>query len=314
MGQIILDNRAGKEYSVCDYHRVMLPYTRQFSAQPSQNVYVFNGVPTKGKQGFIALKSMGFKMVMDLDDSLNIPQGHMLEDIFDAGIREDLQWFLERSDLVTTTTPALQVELSQYNPNVHIIPNGLPFDEDQFTLTRDRYSKSPIVWAGSETHKQDLALLPNFGRDLTICGFRRDSEVLSSQQWTDIREKVAPSCNYEAVRPYESYMESYDGHQVMLAPLTDNLFNNAKSNLKILEAGAKGLPLVCSPRENYFTEEFKDLLFFAESRSEWEDIVNYLIQEPDVGIEKGLALAKYVRKHYHIDVLNERRRLLFEEL
>lgn len=314
MGQIILDNRNGINYSVCDFHRVVLPYSRQFSSQPKHNVFVFNGVPTKGKEGFLALKNLGFKMVMDLDDSLVIPKGHMLEGIFESGIREHLKWFLEHSDLVTTTTPALQVELSQYNDNVHIIPNGLPYDEGQFVLTRDRYSKTPLVWAGSETHKQDLAILPDFGKDLTICGFRRDSEVLSSREWSLIRENVAPTCVYEGVRPYANYMESYDGHQISLAPLIDNVFNNAKSNLKILEAGAKGLPLICSPRENYHTQEFKDLLFFAETPSEWKDVTEYLLSAPDVCMEKGLALAKYVRTHYHIDVLNERRRLLFEEL
>lgn len=144
--------------------------------------------------------------------------------------------------------------------------------------------------------------------------FRRDSEVLSSREWSLIRENVAPTCVYEGVRPYANYMESYDGHQISLAPLIDNVFNNAKSNLKILEAGAKGLPLICSPRENYHTQEFKDLLFFAETPSEWKDITEYLLSAPDVCMEKGLALAKYVRTHYHIDVLNERRRLLFEEL
>jgi len=314
MPNIILDTRDGGKYSVCDFHRVVLPYKRRLIINPQHNIFVFNGVPTRGKPGFLALQKLGFKMVMDLDDSLHIPVGHMLEDLFDTRIRDDLKWFLERSDLVTTTTPALQQELSQYNDNVHIVPNGLPFDEDQFTISRDRYSKSPLVWAGSETHKHDLAILPPLGKALTLCGFRRDTEELSSLQWTEIREDIQPNCIYEGIRPYGTYMESYDGHQVSIAPLVDNSFNNAKSNLKILEAGAKGLPLICSPRENYFTDEFKDLVFFADSLAEWKDLVEYLVESPDICVEHGMALAKYVREHYHIDVLNETRRLLIERL
>lgn len=169
MPNIILDTRDGNNYSVCDFHRIILPYKRDFTIKPQHDIFVFNGVPTRGKPGFLALKQLGFKMVMDLDDSLHIPQGHMLEDLFDTRIRDDLKWFLERSDLVTTTTPALQKELSEYNDNVHIVPNGLPYDEWQFTITRDRYSKSPLVWAGSETHKHDLAILPHLGKMLTLC-------------------------------------------------------------------------------------------------------------------------------------------------
>lgn len=311
---IILDTRGHGQYSVCDFHRIILPYKRPLNIKAKSNIFIFNGVPTRGKQGFMALKQMGFKMVMDLDDSLHIPQGHMLEDLFETRIREELKWFLERADLVTTTTPALQRELSQYNDNVHVVPNGLPYDEGQFIYTHDRYSKSPIVWAGSETHKHDLATLPHFGKQLTLCGFRRDTEQLSSLQWTEIREDIQPDCIYEGIRPYETYMQAYDGHQVVIAPLVDNPFNNAKSNLKILEAGAKGLPLICSPRENYYTEEFKDLLFFADSLSEWKDTVEYLVESPDLCVEKGMALAKYVRQHYNIDALNETRRLLIERL
>lgn len=314
MPNIILDTRGNEKYSVCDFHRIILPYKRKLTINPKHNIFVFNGVPTRGKPGFLALKQLGFKLVMDLDDSLIIPEGHMLEGLFENQIRDDLKWFLERSDLVTTTTPALKVELSQYNDNVHIVPNGLPFDEGQFVLTKDRYSKSPLVWAGSETHKHDLAILPDFGKDLTLCGFRRDHEELSSAQWLQIKEDIQPGCVYEGIRPYECYMEAYDGHQISIAPLVNNHFNNAKSNLKILEAGAKGLPLVCSPRENYYTEEFKDLIFFADSVKEWKDIVEYLIESPDVCIEKGLALAKYVRDNYNIDDLNETRKLLIEDL
>lgn len=314
MPNIILDTRNGNNYSVCDFHRIILPYQRDFTINPQHDIFVFNGVPTRGKPGFLALKQLGFKMVMDLDDSLHIPEGHMLEDLFDTRIRDDLKWFLERSDLITTTTPALQKELSEYNDNVHIVPNGLPYDEWQFTITRDRYSKSPLVWAGSETHKHDLAILPDLGKMLTLCGFRRDKEELSSLQWTLIREDIQPDCIYEGVRPYATYMESYDGHQISIAPLVDNPFNNAKSNLKILEAGAKGLPLICSPRENYFTEEFKDLVYFADSLAEWRDLVEYLVESPDICVEKGMALAKYVRAQYSIDALNETRRLLIERL
>lgn len=312
MSSIILDTRERGKYSVCDFHRIVLPYKRNLTINPKHNIFIFNGVPTKGKEGFLALKNIGFKIVMDLDDSLNVPDSHMLKKVFDKGLRNDLRWFLERSDLITTTTPALRKELLDYNDNVHVVPNALPFDEGQFTYTSDRYSKSPMVWAGSETHREDLAMLPDFGDSITLCGYRKDKEVISSHEWAQLRTTIQPNAVYEAMRPYSSYMESYDGHQLVLAPLVDNVFNKSKSNLKILEAGAKGLPILCSPRENYNTSEFKDFIFFAETKQEWKTLTEYLIDNPDLCHEKGLLLGQYVRTHYHIDIINQKRKTLIE--
>lgn len=301
-----------KPHSGCDYHRIVMPFNNH-NLQPKKDVVVFNRIHSKGAEYVLSLKRQGVKIVVDLDDFYQLNPEHYLASLYESNTHAIVA-MVKLADVVIVTTEYLAYKIRHLNRNVVVIRNALPYDEGQFVLTRDRYSKTPLVWAGSETHKQDLAILPDFGKDLTICGFRRDSEVLSSREWSVIRENVAPTCVYEGVRPYANYMESYDGHQISLAPLLDNVFNNAKSNLKILEAGAKGLPLICSPRENYHTQEFKDLLFFAETPSEWKDITEYLLSAPDVCMEKGLALAKYVRTHYHIDVLNERRRLLFEEL
>lgn len=303
------DNKLG---SGCDYHRIVMPFAGN-TFKPKKDVLVFNRVYSRGSDEVKRLKAQGVKIIVDLDDFYSLNPEHYMAGVFTNHSKTIVE-MIKLADVVTVTTEYLAYKIRHLNRNVVVIRNALPYDEGQFTLTKDRYSKSPLVWAGSETHKHDLAILPDFGKDLTLCGFRRDHEELSSAQWLQIKEDIQPDCVYEGIRPYECYMEAYDGHQISIAPLVNNHFNNAKSNLKILEAGAKGLPLVCSPRENYYTEEFKDLIFFADSVKEWKDIVEYLIESPDVCIEKGLALAKYVRDNYNIDDLNETRRLLIEDL
>lgn len=189
---------------------------------------------------------------MDLDDSLVVPVGHMLYPLFEAGLREELIWMMRNADVLLTTTPNLAEEFQAYNKNVHVVPNGLPFDEESFTLSEDRYSKTPFVWAGSETHKADLEVLPDLGDKLTICGYKVDaSEPMSKHEWRTIREDICPNAVYEHHRYIDNYMDAYDGHEICLAPLADNKFNTCKSNLKILEAGAKGLPIICSSNDSY---------------------------------------------------------------
>lgn len=307
---LLCDNKFN---SGCDYHRVVMPFSN-VEIKPRTDVLVFNRIFSKGADAVAKLKRQGVKIVVDLDDFYQLNPEHYLAHLYAPNTRTIVE-MVKIADIVIVTTEYLAYKVRHLNSNVVVIRNALPFDDGQFTLSNDRTSGTPIVWAGGASHEPDLRLLSNTFDDslLSIAGYEASSTV-TGQEWVKIRRSL-PNAQYKpAVHSLDEYMSVYDGHAMAIAPLVDNDFNHCKSNLKVLEAGAKGLPLVCSPRENYFTEEFKDLLFFAETKSEWEDIVNYLIQCPDVGIEKGLALAKYVRKHYHIDVLNERRRLLFEEL
>lgn len=315
MSKILVDDRGSFDKSVCDYHRIHLPYLRGEKFDARSDLYIFNGFPTHGKQGLKNIKSKGFKVVMDLDDSLEIPKHHMLAPVFDSGLREDLIWCLSNSDVIITTTEALAKEFKQYNKNVFIVPNGLPFDEEGFTLTTDRVSKTPFVWAGSETHKHDLKLLPDLADRLTLCGQKTDIvEWLSKREWDTITRRILPNSKYEMHRSLDTYMSAYDGHSVALAPLEDNEFNRAKSNLKVLEAGAKGLPIICSDLDCYQDEGLSQYVLYAKDKTDWENLTEMLYLKPDVAKEIGMGLAEYVRANYNITKMNDIRREIFRNL
>lgn len=302
-----------KPHSGCDYHRIVIPFNNN-NFQPKKDVVVFNRIHSKGAEYVLSLKRQGVKIVVDLDDFYQLNPEHYLASLYESNTHAIVA-MVKLADVVIVTTEYLAYKIRHLNRNVVVIRNALPFDSGQFTLSNDRSSGTPVVWAGGASHEPDLRLVSNTFDDelLTIAGYEA-SQSITGQEWIKIRRNL-PNAKYKAaVKDLDNYMSVYESHAIAIAPLVDNDFNNCKSNLKILEAGAKGLPLICSPRENYHTQEFKDLLFFAETPSEWKDITEYLLSAPDVCMEKGLALAKYVRTHYHIDVLNERRRLLFEEL
>ncbi|MBB2202703.1 glycosyltransferase [Gluconacetobacter tumulisoli] len=52
-------------------------------------------------------------------------------------------------------------------------------------------------------------------------------------------------------RPYRDYLALLAQADVAIAPLVDCVFNDAKSNIKYLEAAVLGLPSVCSPRRAF---------------------------------------------------------------
>jgi len=315
MAKILVDDRGGADQSICDYHRIYLPYLTGDNFTAKSDIYIFNGLPTHGREGINKLRQAGFKIVMDLDDSMELPIDHVLWNVFESGVKNELIWCMQNSDAVLTTTARLAEEFSQYNKNVFVVPNGLPFDEKGFTLSTDKTSKSFFVWAGSETHKNDLRELPDLGDRLTVCGYKTDaSEPISKREWMDISQSILPYAKYEHHRTLDSYMKSYDGHSAALAPLEDTNFNRSKSNLKILEAGAKGLPIICTSVDCYEDESLSDYLLYANDHIQWEDMTSKLYTSPDFAAEIGAGLAEHVRKHYNITKMNDIRREIFKGL
>src|SRR5208282_4721991 len=51
--------------------------------------------------------------------------------------------------------------------------------------------------------------------------------------------------------PYARFMQLLAESDINIAPLEPTLFNDAKSNIKFLEAAILGVPSVCSPRANF---------------------------------------------------------------
>lgn len=109
-------------------------------------------------------------------------------------------------------------------------------------------------------------------------------------------------------------MSVYESHAIAIAPLVDNDFNNCKSNLKILEAGAKGIPIVCSKVLPYFNPVDARAVTYAENKAEWHYEIVKLLRNPNYREDRGLFLAEHVRTHYNLADANELRRQVIESL
>jgi spore maturation protein CgeB len=88
---------------------------------------------------------------------------------------------------------------------------------------------------------------------------------------------------------------------IAVAPLMDNIFNRAKSNLRILEYASAKFPVICSPIKPY--QEFKDHreILFAMEKNEWFDAIEELILNPDLRKELADNLHKTAKDKYDID-------------
>jgi len=289
----------------CGYHRIDLPFSR-LKANLGVPVLVFNRYMQQGVGALIAKRRQGFKIVADLDDFWDLPPEHYLAGAWEAsGTPAKIRACLAAADVVLVTNATLADHVRALNPNVVIAPNALPFDEGQFT--RATPGSETFVYAGGPSHVPDVTPLAEAFNDPRVI-FAGDNP--SQPEWLKMRQH-APRAQYAASRPVSAYMPAYDGHIAALAPLVDNPFNRCKSNLKMLEAGAKGLPLIASWVAPY-TSDTAGCVLLADTASEWKRCMDRLRASPAEAAERGEALAAHVRKHYQLRDANEIRRQVLE--
>lgn len=297
--------------SGCDYHRVQLPL-QHVSPNPKRPVLFVNR-DTRYDVGYIRrLKRDGGLFVYDLDDAIELPPNHPLAKLYDTDrVRKRYAELLALADIVTVTTPRLAEYFRHMTKaKIEVLPNALPFDRGQFThAPADQVVQRPIVWAGGSSHEVDLKLVAGAidGRQLALAGYQR------IEPWFNM-VKMFPGCLVKPAAPIRSYMQHYDGHRFAIAPLATSDFAACKSNLKILEAGAKGLPIIASRTAPYDTVDMYDCagVYLADGPRAWNFHSKMLIDDPIRCLDAGEALADHVRTHYHLDTVNEHRRQILE--
>jgi hypothetical protein len=329
-------------HSGCDYHRVMLPLAEMgmdlHSLQSksvedfigSVKLIFFNRTPHHMLPKLLELrKKNDFKIVVDIDDYWVLHPKHFM---YSAWVKhktgEQIIECFKVADAVTCTTEILAERVRPYNKNVHVIPNAVPFGHVQFTGKKSISDKTRIIYAGGNSHFWDIqelkvpfqklnaSNLNNY--EISLAGYNDHNEP-SKRDWDRIEHSFnlgGELKNYRRINtlPLDNYMDVYNDSDVSLAPLENNNFNRYKSNLKIIEAGCKWNPIICSRIDPYTHEKEGAPLMYAGNAREWFESIKYCIQNRSFIMDQGEKLGNYVREHYNLLKVNEYRKQLFEHL
>ena len=74
--------------------------------------------------------------------------------------------------------------------------------------------------------------------------------ILGAAQSSE-RMLALPNVNSYPVLAYDAMLDFFAKHDILIVPLTNNIFNNAKSSVKWVEAAAAGLVVVASPVKEF---------------------------------------------------------------
>lgn len=205
------------------------------------------------------------------------------------------------------STPGIASQLSKLCGSASVISNAL--DGETLALAarprmRSLDGRVRIFYGtGTRTHDRDFAIV---------------SEALSAV--LDIRDHVEiwlvgpvrtghgleghPRVRQWGLRSFPDYMELLSGADISIAPLEDTAFNDAKSNIKLLEASALCIPSVCSPRAEYRAAIRHGVTgYLAETTQDWVGSLLTLVDSTEQRGTVGRLALSSAREHYDLNVI-----------
>lgn len=251
----------------------------------------------------------GFKLVVDFDDHWILGTDHYL---FETYIRtrasEIMEAYIKECDAVTVTHERLADLVRPINPNVHVLPNAIPYF-GQFTAKKIPDELTRLFWAGGITHEKDIKLLFEPIKQIRLLpvkmvmgGYSKKPEYHNMRN-TFTRYGKMPHELIESL-PVQSYYYAYSKCDIALIPLVDNQFNSFKSNIKILEAANIGANVVVSNVHPY-----KDVPYvnYVNEESDWFNHVKWLLDNPEEAKEQAAKLQAYCREKFNFTEINLKR-------
>lgn len=227
-------------------------------------------------------QQLGKRVIVDLDDDFYaIPPDHPGYHGVGPGNPARLQALemaIAQADLLVVATPALADRYRQVARRVEIVPNGWTRSNPLWEQAHEPRATLNIGWAGTPTHRADVALLVRevvaFMRETPHTRLVIGGDPYVWQMFADLPEERR---SFEPMASFDMYPNVLARFDVLLAPLCDNAFNHAKSDIKLLEAGIRRIPWVASPRSAYSAWGVGGL--FADAPGEWQTALSRLARD-----------------------------------
>lgn len=276
----------------------------------AQAVVVQRQVSNENYDAIVNMKKLGLKVIYDTDDNLwSLPAANPMQKLFEQYQQGFVKCALV-ADTITVSTKglrtALRTALPSFKGEILVCPNAIDFNlfRPASTLRDDRIV---IGWAGSNTHGDDVKeawhVLPDILNEFenVHMEFIGMGPPYAIHQHPRVRVR-----RFFPVGEYPSRLASW-AWDITLAPLADNRFNKSKSNIKLLEAAALGIPCLVSPVQPY--EEFCALgdlnWLMCYNENQWRKKLRDLVAEKQLRLELSSKMWNTAKMWFDIKKLKD---------
>lgn len=234
------------------------------------------------------------RRIYEIDDYIiDVPKKNGHSRNMPANMRELVSQGIALCDRVVVSTQPLADALSSMHHDIRVVPNMLAAPLWAGLASERQSSARPRVgWAGGTSHRGDLELLleviKTLADDVDWVFFGMCPDVL--RPYVKEFHKGVPLAQY----PQKLASLNLD---LALAPLEQNLFNDCKSNLRLLEYGACGFPVICTDTKAY--DGYLPCTRVRDNTSEqWLEAVRMHLADPQASYRQGDALREAVLRDY----------------
>jgi glycosyltransferase involved in cell wall biosynthesis len=242
------------------------------------------------------LQNKGVKVVYEVDDYLHgvrKVKSHRAREAFSKKRLAEFELCMRVCDAIIVSTQRLKRLYGKFNPHVYVCRNFIEERRYRFELPERKMIN--IGWAGGEGHLEAVqAWLPAIGAILEE--YPETRFVSMGLPVADLldRHEQAISLPFISIENFPAALTNFD---LAIAPAGRGAFYAAKSDLRWLETGALGIPLVADPFV-YGDLEHDVTGIVAETAGDVVEGLKLLIEDAD----KRKKISENVRKH----VLEER--------
>lgn len=204
---------------------------------------------------FAFCREKGIGVAIDIDDSL-FPELAQQDGAFLSRVLSYERTYTDYvkfsrcfglSDLTLVSTPAIAELLSsRYAVKSIVSPNVLPEEFCRLMPHQPSGGLRLLYASGSSTHVNDLSTIFS---DLMSFLWKHPTATLTVLGASLPANEVVWASDRLIRKPYAPFAEmiaEYGAHDLLIVPLARSLFNDAKSNIKYIEAGAVGTPVLAS--------------------------------------------------------------------
>lgn len=246
----------------------------------------------------------GIRVVAEVDDDFFTVSGRarLARAEYDPDRLASIDALVRGADTVIVSTPELAEVVRPVARHVVVVPNaldpglwtsGATEDDDERPAGEHR-----VLYMGTLTHAADLELLRDVFADLaTADGTPIRLEVIGVTEDGDagwFRRLEVPDGHYPA---FSRWLVAHRARwRAGVAPLRDEEFNRAKSDLKFLEYTALGLPAVVSDRPSYAVAERYGAVGVPDDVDAWRAAVRAAVERgaPDERAERWVRDARTI--------------------
>ena len=242
-------------------------------------------------QPFLATAARrGTRVAAEVDDDFFTDSGRerLARAEYDPDRLASIDALVRGADLVVVSTEELAGVVRPIARRVVVVPNALDpaiwsvpdVDEQAGDVPGPVEADAPagehrVLYMGTLTHAADLELLRDVFTDLRASdGLPIRLEVIGVTEDPDTawyRRIEVPDGHYPA---FSRWLVEHRGRwRAGVAPLRDEEFNRAKSDLKAIEYTALGLPAVVSDRPSYRSARDHGVVAVGDDPAAWRDAV-----------------------------------------